>query len=175
MDLGVSAALAIVSKRLDAVRPGAVSVLRKDAAKQIVMGVVLDPYVVDAHDDWVPPSQVEASAHKYLAGSRTVKLQHGDVTAAVVVESSLLPYPTQADYAAAMELKPHRIWRMKIGEDFVHSGAWLIGIRILDGALWEKVLSGEITGFSIGGFANRTEVEDLPMPEVTVLTVEAPQ
>jgi len=150
------------------------AIAKVDTGKQIVWGVVLDPYIVDAHDDWLPPAVVEATAHKYLASSRTVKLQHGDVTPAVVVESFLMPYPTQADYVAAHELKPHRVWRMKVGEDYVHSGAWVLGVRILAPELWSKVASGELTAFSIGGFAVRTEVGAVPMPEIEVLTIEAP-
>jgi hypothetical protein len=45
-------------------------IAKVDHAKQVVYGVVLDPYIIDAHDDWVPPNEVEETAHNWLAASR---------------------------------------------------------------------------------------------------------
>lgn len=142
---------------------------------RVVYGVVLDPYIIDAHDDWIPPNEVEKTAHDWLAGSRIMKLQHGTQLSAVPVESFIWPYPTPDDYQAAVAMKPHRIWRMEFGSDFVHSGAWVLGTRVLDQEAWSQVLSGELTGYSIGGFAVRTEIGRVPMPQVEVLTIEAPR
>jgi hypothetical protein len=149
-------------------------IAKVDEELQIVYGVVLDPYIVDAHDDWIPPSEVQKTAHDWLAQSRKMKLQHETELASVPVESWLWPYPTPEDYAAACALQPHRIWRMKFGTDYVHSGAWVLGTRVLDQSAWAQVLSGELGAYSIGGFGMRREIQRVPMPQVEVLTVEAP-
>lgn len=149
-------------------------VAKLDEAKQIVYGVVLDPYIVDAHDDWIPPGEVERTAHDYLANARVVGRQHEGPAPAEVVESFVFQYPTPEDYRKAVAGQPHRIWRMRYGTEALHSGSWVLGVRILDSALWADVLSGELGAFSIGGFGVRTEVGRVPMPEVEVLNVEAP-
>jgi len=145
-----------------------------DHEKKVVYGVVLDPYVIDAHDDWVPPNEVEETAHNWLASSRQMKTEHETELDAVPVESYVMPYPTPEDYRAAVACEPHRIWRLKFGTDYVHSGAWVLGTRVLDPEAWASVLSGELGAYSIGGFGMRREMERLPMPEVEVLTIEAP-
>ena len=168
-----------VVKASDAVRTSSRSVVTEiakvDQDLHVIYGVVLDPYIIDAHDDWIPPNEVEKTAHDWMANSRTMKLQHGNQLAAVPVESWIVPYPTPADYKAAIALEPHRIWRLEFGSDFIHSGAWVLGTRVLDQEAWSLVLSGELTSYSIGGFGMRTEIERVPMPDVTVLTIEAPR
>jgi len=149
-------------------------IAKLDKAKQIVYGVVLDPYIVDAHDDWVPPNEVEQTAHNYLASHRLIRRQHDSDLAAYPVESWVMPYPTPEDYQKAVALQPHRIWRLKLGSEYVHSGSWVLGTRILDPAVWQDVLSGELGAYSIGGFGVRREIGKVPMPQVEVLTIEAP-
>jgi len=150
------------------------SIAKLDRERQIVYGVVLDPYIVDAHDDWISPREVELTAHGYMERARRVRLQHQVDLSAVVVESFVFWYPTPDDYAAAVDGRPHRIWKMQFGNDLIHSGAWVLGVRVLDPTAWAKVLSGELGAYSIGGFGVRTEIERVPMPEVEVLTIEAP-
>lgn len=148
-------------------------IAKVDREKKVVYGVVLDPYIIDAHDDWIPPNEVEETAHNWLASSRTMRLQHETDLAAVPVESYVMPYPTQDDYAKAVAGEPHRIWRMKLGTEYVHSGSWVLGTRVLDPKAWAAVVSGKLGAYSIGGFGVRREVGKVPMPDVEVLTVEA--
>lgn len=149
-------------------------IAKVDQEKHIVYGVVLDPYIVDAHDDWIPPNDVENTAHDWLASSRMMKLQHETPLSAVPVESYVMPYPTEDDYKKAVAGEPHRIYRMKLGTEWVHSGSWVLGTRVLDQAAWDQVTSGELGAYSIGGFGVRREMAKVPMPEVQILTVEAP-
>lgn len=149
-------------------------IAKLDRVNQVVYGVVLDPYIVDAHDDWCPPSEIEKTAHDYLASSRRMRRQHQVDASAEVVESFVFQYPTPEDYRKAMAGEPHRIWRMRYGSEALHSGSWVLGVRILDPELWQAVLSGELGAYSIGGFGVRREVGKVPMPQVEVLTIEAP-
>jgi len=42
-----------------------------------------------------------------------------------------------------------------VGELAVKKGTWLLAVRVLSDELWERVKSGDLTGFSIGGSARR--------------------
>jgi hypothetical protein len=47
---------------------------------------------------------------------------------------------------------------MQIEGSVVKAGTWLMGLNVLDDALWKQVRSGELGGLSIGGFSKRTTV-----------------
>ena len=142
-----------------------VKVTKSVREEQIVYGVVLDPYEVDTQQEWVPPAVVQASAHDYLRQSRVIGREHTRKAGADLVESFCVPYPSQDDYRAAMSLQPHRVWVMPYGEDKVHSGAWIAGVKLGD-AEWQAYKRGDITGFSIGGFSAKTKMERSSMPKV---------
>jgi len=145
-----------------------------DDAKQIVYGVVLDPYIVDAHDDWIPPAEVEKTAHDYLASYRAVKVEHDKPALAHPVESFLMPYPSAEDYKKAMGNEPHRVWKFPLGVDHVHSGAWVLGMRVMDSGVWAAVKSGELGAFSIGAWGTREPMASAPLLQVEVLSIEVP-
>ena len=50
-----------------------------------------------------------------------------------------------------------------IGELAVRKGTWLLAVRVLSDELWERVKTGDLTGFSIGGSARRVP-EPAPVP-----------
>jgi hypothetical protein len=133
--------------------------------KQIVYGVVLDPYVVDLQGDWIPPADIEATAHDFVEKSRVIGFEHFTKADATLVESSIEPYPTPEDYQAAMQNLPHKVSRRKFGSDVVNSGAWLAGVKLSDG-LWDMHKQGKLNAFSIGGFSFKTKVTTSAMPEV---------
>lgn len=144
----------------------AVRVAKADRAKQVVYGVVLDPYVVDTQNDWTPPAEIEQAAHRWLAESRVVGLSHEGKAKAVPVESYMVPYPSEEDYTRAMRGEPHRAARTKLGEQEVASGAWILGVRVDDADTWAKVDAGELDAFSIGGFSERANTTRAAMPSV---------
>lgn len=142
-----------------------VEIAKADEEKQIVYGVVLDPYRVDAHGDLVPPAEVEKTAHGFVAKSRIIGLQHKEMADATLIESWLVPYPSDADYKAAMKGEPHKASRMAFGDDEVHSGAWIVGTKLGD-AEWQAVKEGKITAYSIGGVGKRRQMSESEMPKV---------
>jgi hypothetical protein len=50
-----------------------------------------------------------------------------------------------------------------IGELTVRKGTWMLAVRVLSDELWDRVKSGDLTGFSIGGSARRVP-EPAPAP-----------
>ena len=135
---------------------------------RIVYGVVLDPYVEDAHGDIVPPKEVERTAHNWMAKSRIIGLQHSGMADAEPVESWLVPYPTDKDYQAAMRGEAHSATRSPFGTDVVHSGTWIIGTK-LGPKEWQAVKDGELNAYSIGGFGKRNKVEQSALPAVNFI------
>lgn len=136
-----------------------VPIAKIDEEKRIVYGVALDPYQVDAQDDWIPPKEIEETAHRWMEKSRVIGYRHYTKADAIPVESYLFPYPSQEDWENAMEGKPHKAFEMKFGNEVIHSGAWVIGTKILSDDLWKQVKDGEITAYSIGGVGARTEIK----------------
>jgi hypothetical protein len=143
-----------------------VGIYKADESKRIVYGVVLDPYIIDAHDDYLSPAVIEETAHDFLSESRVVGLDHnGAADGAKVVESWIQPYPTPEDYKAAIEGKPHKAYAQSFGDDVVRSGSWVLGVKLTP-ELWSRVQSGELNGFSIGGYGQREDMAEGEMPEV---------
>tara|TARA_R110000824_G_C15224872_1_gene677884 strand:- start:128 stop:2116 length:1989 start_codon:yes stop_codon:yes gene_type:complete len=142
-----------------------VPISKADAEKQIVYGIVLDPYQVDSQDDWVPPKAIEETAHRWLAESRVIGLDHSDKADAFPVESYMVPYPSREDYDNAMLGDPHKAYTMPFGDDVVHSGSWVLGTKLGDEE-WALVKDGELNAYSIGGYGNRQKTSKSNMPQV---------
>ena len=127
-----------------------VPILKSDEMKRLVYGPALIPSVfkedgtlvegeADAQGDVVTAENIETAAHDYLEryneSSRTGFMHTAFNKDIRVVESYILPV------------------EMKFGNRTLPKGTWMIVMRVLDDAVWAKVLSKEITGFSIGGVA----------------------
>jgi DNA adenine methylase len=119
------------------------------ADERYVLGVVLEPEVVDAQGDIYSPDEVRQAAHRFMEEFGGLGLMHrmrvnGQVK---VLESYLAP----VDFA--------------VGETTVRKGTWLLAVRILSDELWAEVKDGKLTGFSIGGSARRVpEAAEQPAP-----------
>lgn len=114
--------------------------------ERYVLGVVLEPELIDAQQDIYDEATIRTAAHKFMTDFRTVGLMHkGAVNDKVkILESYITPVDFEIDGAP------------------VKKGAWVMAVRVLDDALWTDVKSGALTGFSIGGTAIRKP--DLPAP-----------
>lgn len=152
--------------------PYEVGISKSAVEKQIVYGVVLDPYQVDAHEDWIPPAEIESTAHGFLAKSRVIGLEHTEKAEATLVESWVVAYPSARDYQLAMKNAPHKVLRQKFGNDTIHSGAWVIGVKLGDKE-WAEHKAGRLNAFSIGGFSFKTKVSVGEMPKVEFVDLAA--
>jgi hypothetical protein len=120
-----------------------VSTSKADTTKdeQYILGVVLEPDIVDAQSDTYSVADVRKAAFEYMEQFQKTGLMHQkDVSKQVsVVESYLAPVD------------------MVIGDSHIKAGTWLLGVHVLSDTLWKAVKSGSLTGFSIGGYAVRTK------------------
>jgi DNA adenine methylase len=122
--------------------------------ERFVLGIVLEPEVVDAQGDIYSPEEIRGAAHRFMEEFGGIGLMHRlSVNDQVKVLESYLA-PTDFDLAGVR----------------VRKGTWVLGVRVLADELWEQVKDGRLTGFSIGGSARRvpepTDAAPEPKPEV---------
>ena len=130
----------IIQKALSSQIP----IVKADAEKQIVYGVVLEPDTTDSQNDFMTADEIEKTAHEYMATSRVIGSQHSKPAQAVPVESYIAPMDMDLDG--------------QYGPQVVKKGSWVLAVKVLDPEEWAKVKSGEYTGFSVGGTGQRDEV-----------------
>lgn len=114
--------------------------------ERFVLGIVLEPEVVDAQGDIYSPEEIRQAAHRFMEEFGGLGFMHRmRVNGQVKVLES---YVSPVDFT--------------LGDATVRKGTWLLAVRILSDTIWEQVKTGELTGFSIGGSARR-----VPEPEAT--------
>lgn len=122
-----------------------VQIAKVDDTKHIVIGVVYQPDVEDAHGDMMDAVEIEKAAHLFMEGQHTYNIdkQHDlDADKGYVVESYIAPCD------------------MEIGDQMIAKGSWVAGVKVTDDDTWEDIQKGEITGFSMWGVGKREEVEE---------------
>jgi hypothetical protein len=154
----------------EAARPTFVKVAKAADEKQIVYGTVSNPHEIDTQNEWLPPAEVEQTAHGYMKKSRVIGLEHREKANAQVVESWLVPYPSERDHDLAMQNRPHSAYEMQLGSDKVRSGTWIMGVQLGDSE-WASYKRGDITGFSVGGFSYKTKMPASSMPHVDIVSL----
>lgn len=111
---------------------------RVDKERGIVWGWASSAEVVDLQGELIPTEELEDAVYQfmldYYAQAADLRDTHQDQIKAVIVESTL-------EWRAG-----HLMW-------------W-IGVMLLDEELREAARNGEISGFSIGGRAQRVDMED---------------
>ncbi len=108
-----------------------INVTRKSDELGILWGYASVADIVDLQGDVVPQNELFQSAYQfmedYYAGQATLKVNHDKPASAVLVESTFHVIGTNV--------------------------GWFVGVKLLDDDLREAARKGEISGFSIGGWA----------------------
>ena len=107
--------------------------------ERFVLGVVLEPEVVDAQGDIYSAGEIRQAAHRFMEEFGGLGLQHHlKVNDQVrVLENYLAP----GDF--------------DLNGREVRKGTWLLAVRVRSDELWSQIRGGDLTGFSIGGSARR--------------------
>lgn len=118
-------------------------VLKLDTARRIAWGwasvsTLKGALVVDRQGDTITPDEMEKMADRFMVSARTAKAMHDGDGIGEVLHS----LPLTVELAKALGLESDR-------------EGWIIGMKIHDDAVWQKFVSKEFTGFSIGGRAKR--------------------
>lgn len=113
--------------------------LCKTDEERFVLGIVLEPDVVDSQTDFYSAEDVRKAAHRFMEEYEQLGTQHQEIVTGKlrVLESYVAP----SDF--------------EVGDQKVKKGSWVLAIRAVDDELWSQIKKGSFTGFSIGGFANR--------------------
>lgn len=134
-------------------------IVRKDAMKQIVYGVVYAPYEIDAHGEAMTPDAVEQMAHAFMQqviakGGMVIDTEHDNVAVSAYPVESYIETRSDVDWPV---------------------GSWVMGVKIADETIWKKVMSGELNGFSFEAFVKKMPVVvevEVPADEIGVTSAE---
>lgn len=114
-------------------------VIRADGAEweQIVACEILLPNTPNVYGDLMSPDAVRRAAYKFMEEGFAIDVNHDnvDVSDQVKVVESFIARAGDPDFI---------------------EGAWVVFVHILDPDLWQRVLDGEINGFSYEALVNFT-------------------
>jgi len=99
--------------------------------------------VVDQQGDVITEDELVRAAHDYVMKSRAAKVMHKGAKRGELVESIVLTDDVK------------RILKSSLG-----TKGWLVGFKIEDDEVWERVKKGELGMFSIGGRGKRVEIKE---------------
>jgi cation transport regulator ChaB len=135
-------------------------IFKADEAKQIIYGIVADaddeiiadwiakgqkaenkPDLVDTQGDWHSEDELDTACENFMADYQVIDKQHKDLLkGARIVQCAVLQKGTVWPEADSKPLKYK---------------SWVMATKVEDKKTWEQVKKGEITGFSLAGFAER--------------------
>ena len=123
------------------------------AEQRYTMGPVYIPGAEDAHGETIDSDELQKSIWEWVRnGDRTIYLQHSDKPAGEMVEIMTMPMQTEMSLMVPGE----GVTKYKFPTDTP-----FMGVIWKDWA-WDLVKAGKLRGYSIGGQAQRVEVE-LPL------------
>jgi hypothetical protein len=141
----------------DALAPFAVSagafgseiqIKKFDRDEQVVFGEVYAPGFPDSQGDYMSPEEIKKMAYNFLRKGHVGNIDddHSQVPNGSYVVESFIARPDDPTFIP---------------------GSWVLGVKVPDEAVWHRVKSGELNGFSLDGFGQRTEKPIvLEMPEL---------
>ena len=125
-----------------------VPIVKADAKEQVVYGWAspvkeLGSEIIDRQGDVIDMGEVRQAAHEFMLHKRVGGSMHKQFDVGQVVESVVFDSDIQK----------------ALGIDLPYEG-WFIGVKVSKKEDWDKVVSGEYTGFSIGGSGVREPMEE---------------
>lgn len=116
--------------------------VNEELGEGVIYFVASQADVEDSEGDIIPLPELTKAAHDYIQESRMADINHDWKDAGTVVESVIFD----------------ETMVKAIQEGVIEKGAWVVGIKPKDIEMARMALRGELTGASIGGFANRKGV-----------------
>ena len=113
----------------------AINFVKVEQEQRLVTGIVIEPEVEDTYGDIISPYEIEKAMIRFMEKGAEIRVEH------------------KADSRPEVAIIENWIERegRVIGEQFIKAGTWLMTTKILDDEVWEKVKSGELTGYSFRG------------------------
>jgi hypothetical protein len=133
--------------------------------RRFTLGPMYVPDRVDAHGEWTDSAELQKAVWEYVRkGDRRIRLQHNrDVVAGEWVEIMTFPY----EMAVPMNKADGTRTELAFPKDTVFRGV------VWEPWAWDLVKSGKLSGYSIGGKAERlyVDLEDVTKEEPTATGV----
>lgn len=125
-----------------------IDIERAESSTQTVVGVVMEPNVVDSMGDFERPETIEALSQDFME-----RLAAGDAKNGVM----------HAVFNDDITHVENRVLESteKIGTTTYPRGTWEIGVKIHDDRLWQLIDERGLTGFSIGGEIHKSRTYPL--------------
>ena len=110
-------------------------ILKADAEKHYVTGIVYEPMVEDTDGNYMTEDEIMKAAHWFMKNAGDADIQHcfEKAEGVEVVES----YVAKSD--------------MEIEGQPIKKGTWLMTMEVTNDEVWDAIEKGDITGFSMGG------------------------
>jgi len=109
-------------------------IFKADEERRLVYGVIAESDMIDAQGDVMSARTIEDMAHDYMIRSRKFDDRHNwKQVAAMLVESWIVREDTN------------------LFGQLVKAISWVIGVKVFDDMIWQKIKSGVYKAFSIGG------------------------
>ncbi len=109
---------------------------KADKDEHIVCGIVYEPNVEDAQGDKANEVEIRKAAYQFMEEVQTFRVMHkGKKVKVRILESYIAP----VDFVVVNKT--------------VKKGTWVLTARVLDKKIWKAVKDGELTGFSMAGYA----------------------
>ena len=120
------------------------------AESRYTLGPVYVPGLEDAHGETIDANDLQKAIWDWVrSGEREINLQHTEKVAGEMVEILTLPFPMEA----MLSVPGEGVTKHTFPKDTPFMGV------IWEPWAWEMVKAGDLRGYSIGGLANRIEVE----------------
>lgn len=104
--------------------------------EHIVYGIVYEPDTKDSQGDMASEDEIRKAAYQFMEEVQVFKVNHkGKQVKTKVLENYIAPVS------------------FSIGKKKVKKGSWVLVTRVLDKKLWEEIKGGNITGYSMAGYA----------------------
>lgn len=113
-------------------------------------------YLVDSYGDIIREADLEAAAYRFMLSSRRADSMHG--------REEFAGKRAVGHVVEMVALTTEKQEAMGIPAGSTPVGVW-IGMKIEDNETWERVRSGDLKMFSIGGTAKRTHAADVALRE----------
>lgn len=122
-----------------------IPIVKMDELNRVVYGAVYSPDEVDAQNHFMKKPGIQLMAWDFMINLQDQKggvdyMHNMMAGAAYVVESYI---SRQDEYEAGTLL-----WT---------AGSWILATKIVNDQIWQKILDGEITGYSIGASGTLTD------------------
>lgn len=120
-------------------------IVKIDTERRVVTSIVLAANTIDLQNDYIRPDEIWKAMESYMLAAQTVGIMHEKSNPFCKVVEGFQAWDDH-----------------ERGGQPVHKGDWVMSVKVGDDDIWQDIVNGDLTGFSIGGFGKRVPVAEVP-------------